>query len=195
MATTDPKTNDDFSVLLPPTSLADLDPGHLCIPVPDPPAFAGAVDGTNATLQIKYLAVFDMPGVNQTFYACSDIIYVNPARFSTFVPCFNSSNFDQQPSATPVPAAPSAGGSKSGLSGGAVAGIVIGVVAGLSALAAAAFFWRKKQRSALRARMDASLRGVRWEDQFASGGRRDPPVPKPVSRSSSGSIGLQAMPK
>ncbi|KAM3552912.1 hypothetical protein MY1884_006952 [Beauveria asiatica] len=152
----EPKTNSDFHNLISMEAFKEIKLGHTCVSLPD--AAASVKAGTNATLQIKYIADFDKPE-NQTFYACSDITYVELSDFKESIPCFNAT----QPSddsktgsgggASPTASAsssPSAGGSskKSRLSGGAIAGIVIGSVAGVALVAAAVLlvFRRKQQR-------------------------------------------------
>ncbi|KAF2462020.1 hypothetical protein BDY21DRAFT_330284 [Lineolata rhizophorae] len=87
----DPSENSDFETLIT-TRIAELDPGHACYSVPDPPR--DVIDGTNATIQLRYTSDFDTD-TNETFYACADITYVSSARFDTEIPCFNvtSDNF------------------------------------------------------------------------------------------------------
>lgn len=83
----DPKSNSDFNTLIDAKSFREIDPGHTCVPVSDAPDSVTA--GDKATLQIKYIADFDKP-VNETFYACADIRFVETASFKVAVPCFNA---------------------------------------------------------------------------------------------------------
>ncbi|KAJ4329265.1 hypothetical protein N0V84_000158 [Fusarium piperis] len=161
----DPSSNDDFETLIQERSIADLNPGHTCVVVPNAPSRVSA--GDNATLQIIYRADWDAPH-NQTFYACADITYVSEADFKFSIPCFNATEPGEDDKAAGVTATgsptathlstkessgssnndeeKSSGGSK-GLSGGAIAGIVIGSVAGVLFIAGAALFlWRRKQQ-------------------------------------------------
>ncbi|KAM3514382.1 hypothetical protein MY11210_001936 [Beauveria gryllotalpidicola] len=160
----EPKTNSDFHNLISMEAFKDIKLGHTCVTLPD--AAASVKAGTNATLQIKYIADFDKPE-NQTFYACSDITYVELSNFKESIPCFNATDptdgagtktgssggggASSTASASSSPSAGSSSGSgskKSGLSGGAIAGIVIGSVAGVALIAAAVLlvFRRKQQR-------------------------------------------------
>jgi len=66
--------------------MRELDKGHTCVPIADPPSSVKA--GANATLQIKYISEFDKPE-NETFYACADITYVALSDFKDTIPCFN----------------------------------------------------------------------------------------------------------
>lgn len=159
--------------------MADINPGHECVPIPNPPSDITA--GSKATFQIKYIAQFDNP-FNQTFYACADITYVAPADFKTTIPCFNAtlpksgasttsdtgtggtSSPAGAASSAPVPV-PSTGGDK-GMSGGAIAGTVVGCVVGVALLGAVAFLWRRSQKLEHKLRQSRSMRGVAWEDQF-----------------------------
>ncbi|WQF83301.1 Putative copper acquisition factor BIM1-like domain-containing protein [Colletotrichum destructivum] len=167
----DPTTNSDFTTLIEEQSVADLNPGHTCVDIPNPPSSVAA--GGNATLQIIYRADWDAPH-NQTFYACSDITYVDAATFNTRIPCFNATEPGEDDiAATASPSASasnsasnsgssSGGGGGGGLSGGAIAGIVIGAVAGVGLLVGAAlFFYRKsqqKKRNSRLARMEENAR-------------------------------------
>ncbi|KAM3509048.1 hypothetical protein MY10362_000837 [Beauveria mimosiformis] len=156
----EPKTNSDFHNLISMEAFKEIKLGHTCVTLPD--AAASVKAGTNATLQIKYIADFDKPE-NQTFYACSDITYVELSNFKESIPCFNAaeptngsktgSGSGGASSTASASSSPSAGGGsgsskKSGLSGGAIAGIVIGSIAGVALIAAAALliFRRKQQR-------------------------------------------------
>ncbi|GKU09453.1 gpi-anchored protein [Fusarium langsethiae] len=172
----DPSSNDDFATLIQEKSIADLNPGHSCVKVPDAPS--GVSAGDNATLQIIYRADWDAPH-NQTFYACADITFVSKADFDFAIPCFNATepgDDDKAAGATanPSPAATHlhdssdssddeeevSGGKK--LSGGAIAGIIVGSVAGVLLIAGAALFvWRRKQqakRNSRIARMEDNAR-------------------------------------
>ncbi|KAI6756946.1 hypothetical protein HG530_011544 [Fusarium avenaceum] len=183
----DPASNDDFDTLIQESSIADLNPGHSCVEVPDAPSKISA--GDNATLQIIYRADWDAPH-NQTFYACADITFIAKSDFKFAIPCFNATepgDDDKEAGATAEPhptathrststagsEASDSGEKSSGskkLSGGAIAGIVIGAVAGLVLVAGAAFFfWRKKQqakRNSRIARMEENAR----KHQLASDG-------------------------
>ncbi|KAM3468171.1 hypothetical protein MY5147_008200 [Beauveria neobassiana] len=165
----EPKTNSDFHNLISMEAFKDIKLGHTCVTLPD--AAASVQAGTNATLQIKYIADFDKPE-NQTFYACSDITYVELSNFGESIPCFNATEPTDSSktgsgsgasSTASASSSPSAGGSKkSGLSGGAIAGIVIGSVAGVALIAAAALFiFRRKQQRLRVLRQQNSERG-KW---------------------------------
>lgn len=168
----DPKNNGDFSIIQPANHIASIDEGHTCVPIPDPPA--GTAAGTNATLQIVYIADFDAP-TNQTFYACADITYVSAIEFTTTIPCFNATedsgatfNHTEPTSAAQASAEASLAASRSGgggLSGGAIAGIVVGVVAGLALLAGGGLFlYREKKKNNRLMRQRDSLRQVKIAD-------------------------------
>jgi hypothetical protein len=130
----------------------------------DSPSSIGV--GSNATLQIMYIADFDSPE-NQTFYACADIIYVEAADFNIQIPCFNATESDGTSSShtaaptssttsTAVPAQSGSGFSHD-LSGGAIAGIVVGVVVGILVAASLLLYRERKQKNRLR----RQLRSVR----------------------------------
>ncbi|KAK2780409.1 gpi-anchored protein [Colletotrichum kahawae] len=172
LAPSDPTSNSDFETLIENQSVADLNPGHTCVNIANPPSSVTA--GSNATLQIIYKADWDAPH-NQTFYACADITYVELANFNTRIPCFNATEPGEDdlkatssPSASSTNSASNSGsglssGGKKGLSGGAIAGIVIGAVAGVGLLVGAAlFFYRRsqqKKRNSRLARMEENARG------------------------------------
>ncbi|EON96005.1 putative gpi-anchored protein [Phaeoacremonium minimum UCRPA7] len=159
----DPTSNVDFTTLIEEQSIADLNPGHTCVTIPDAPSRVSA--GDNATLQIIYRADWDAPH-NQTFYACADITYIAAADFTTKIPCFNATEpgeDDIAATASPSASATSTsspstegsnGSSGKGLSGGTIAGIVVGIVVGVALLLGAAFFlYRRNQRKNTRARL------------------------------------------
>jgi len=89
----DPMSNDDFDVIISQEAFKELDPGHTCIPWPKAPNSVS--EGDLATLQVMYISEFDTPR-NQTFYACADIVWVEPANFDTQVPCFNATSPDDE---------------------------------------------------------------------------------------------------
>ncbi|KAK4239393.1 hypothetical protein C8A03DRAFT_43000 [Achaetomium macrosporum] len=165
----DPKSQSDFTALRT-AAIPELDPGHTCVSIPDPPATVGA--GANATIQIKYTADFDRPE-NQTFYACADITYVTAASFNQAdVPCFNATedidvpaptttgtptnlpgHGDEGPplvepgtSATATATVIADAGSK-GLSKGGIAGAVVGSVVGFALVVGLGLlFYRERER-------------------------------------------------
>ncbi|PSK37290.1 hypothetical protein B9Z65_2032 [Elsinoe australis] len=179
----EPRSMDDFQVVIDDARLTELDPGHSCFPVPDPPS--GTTAGSNATLQIRYTSDFETDK-NETFYACSDIRYVLTTEFRTQVPCFNASvdDFDI-PAATATPSGSAAAsasssptgagstssqttgavsGSTSGLSSGAIAGVVIGAIAGIALIfGGLLLLWRRKQQQKRNAQMAQSARHVAWD--------------------------------
>jgi len=189
----DPHSQFDFQTLVQ-LPITEIDPGHTCFPIPNPPT--GTAPGTNATLQIRYTADFDLPQ-NQTFYACADITYVPASEINQAdVPCFNATdpNDVPAPTGTGIPDnlpghdgnpplstnKPSSGGG-GGLSKGAIAGIVVGTLVGLSLIAGLALlFYRERQRKNRLIRQRDSGRGVPWSEE---------PVPKD-STSAAGSIRL-----
>ncbi|KAG8625776.1 hypothetical protein KVT40_006177 [Elsinoe batatas] len=175
-----PQIESDFSVVIDDARLTELDPGHACFAVPDPPS--GTQAGSNATLQIRYTSDFETDK-NETFYACADIRYVLTQDFSYNVPCFNASVDDftlpaaiatPSSSGTAASATTTSSGSAvssaqaeasgSGLSGGAIAGVVIGAIAGVALLVGGLLFlWRRKQQQNRNAQIAQSSRHVAWD--------------------------------
>ncbi|OAL24293.1 hypothetical protein AYO20_10720 [Fonsecaea nubica] len=180
----DPTSNDDFEVVIPDTRIPELNEGHQCFPLPNPPADVEAQ--APATLQIRYTSDFDTD-LNETFYACADITYVPTSQFTYQVPCFNATTEDfeisDEPDSEESTSTGSAAGatataevpeatesSSSGLSGGAIAGIVVGVVVGVaSALALFFVLWRRRQQKKRLRQQETSIRNVKWEAQHGSG--------------------------
>ncbi|OAG34612.1 hypothetical protein AYO21_11208 [Fonsecaea monophora] len=179
----DPTSNDDFEVVIPDTRIPELNEGHQCFPLPNPPADVEAQ--APATLQIRYTSDFDTD-LNETFYACADITYVPTSQFTYQVPCFNATTEDfeiSEPDSEESTSTGSAAGatataevpeatesSSSGLSGGAIAGIVVGVVVGVaSALALIFVLWRRRQQKKRLRQQETSIRNVKWEAQHGSG--------------------------
>jgi hypothetical protein len=152
----------------------------MCYPIPNPPADVD--QGSNATIQIKYVADFETDR-NETYYACADIYYVTTSNFHTQVSCFNVSSDDfeapdgdEDDSVTsttagsmPASTADSSGtqpssNSSSSFSGGAIAGIAIGVLAVIAVIAVVFFIWgRRKQREKRKAQED-NVRAVQWKE-------------------------------
>jgi len=165
----DPRSNQDFEVLLPSQRIAALDDGHTCVSIPNPPS--GIAPGSNATLQIVYISDFDEGPTNQTFYACADITYVAAADFTTVVPCFNATEetgatFNHTKPTSTAEAAANVAAKNGGLSSGAIAGIVIGVVAGIMLLLTGAFFlYREKKKNNRLRRQRDSVRQVKVSDE------------------------------
>ena len=175
----DPRSQFDFTTLRQ-FPIDEIDPGHTCVPVPDPPS--GTAPGTNATLQLRYVADFDNPN-NQTFYACADITYVSAAEVDfDDIPCFNATSPTDvpAPTTTGIPTnlpghdddgpplstgRPSPGKS---LSGGAIAGIVIGSLVGVALIIGLALlFYRERKRKNRLIRQRDSGRGVAWVEEPA----------------------------
>ncbi|WYZ39089.1 hypothetical protein EsH8_III_001003 [Colletotrichum jinshuiense] len=176
----DPTSNSDFTTVIEEQSVADLNPGHTCVDLANPPSSVTA--GSNATIQIIYRADWDAPH-NQTFYACADITYVEAANFDTRIPCFNATEPGEDdiaatasPSASSTNAASSSGSSsgsgssKGGLSGGAIAGIVIGAVAGVGLLVGAAlFFYRRSQQKKRNSRLARMEENAKRSEHWSAG--------------------------
>ncbi|PGH23678.1 hypothetical protein AJ80_02284 [Polytolypa hystricis UAMH7299] len=177
----DPQSNSDFEVLINPKRIDDIDPGHMCYSLPDPPR--DIEDGMNATVQIKYRSEFDEDEM-QTFYACTDLTYVAPSKFTTQIPCFNvtseefaekdddkpkpKSTSDSKPKTTSESSSDSDSSSSDsgsgGLGGGAIAGIVVGSVAGAALIFLAGFVYRRSvQKKRIRLH-ELSVRNVKWDN-------------------------------
>ncbi|KXH35124.1 hypothetical protein CSIM01_04649 [Colletotrichum simmondsii] len=175
----EPTSNSDFTTIIEEQSVSDLNPGHTCVDVPNPPSSIAA--GSNATLQIIYRADWDAPH-NQTFYACADITYIEAANFNTRIPCFNATEPGEDdiaatasPSASSTNAASNSGSSSGSsgskkLSGGAIAGIVIGAVAGVGLLIGAAlFFYRKSQQKKRNSRLARMEENAKRSEHYNAG--------------------------
>ncbi|TWU73412.1 hypothetical protein ED733_003670 [Metarhizium rileyi] len=144
----DPRANNDFTTLIKPDAMAELDKGHMCVNLADPPS--SVKPGANATLQIKYIASFDKPETRRSTLALTS---------------HNGGKSTHTPSPT-TDASKDSGSGSSGLSGGAIAGIVIGVLAGAALLGGAALFvYRRKQQRLQLLRQKYSARGVKWDGQ------------------------------
>ncbi|KAF5123323.1 hypothetical protein E5D57_011235 [Metarhizium anisopliae] len=161
-----PKEDNDFTTLIKPEAMAELDKGHTCVNVQNPPPSIKA--GANATFQIKYVASFDKPE-KETFYACADITYVDFANFKEKVPCFNATVPEDSKKDTPTPtsdASKNSGSASSGLSGGGTAGVVIGVVGGVALIAVAALLiYRRRQQRLRMLRQKFSPRNIKPDGQ------------------------------
>ena len=182
----DPKSQSDFTYILDPIPINELDPGHTCLSIADPPS--AIAYGTNATIQLRYTADFDRPE-NQTFYACTDITYVRSADFdASAVPCFNATEDvdvpaptstgtptdlpghgdDETPQVTSTASTtPEATqGSQTSvvtLSKGAIAGAVVGAVVGFALIVGLGLlFYRERQKKMRLERQRNSARGVAW---------------------------------
>ncbi|KAJ5126080.1 hypothetical protein N7448_005389 [Penicillium atrosanguineum] len=143
-----PTSNKDFVTLVSSSNFPELEPGHACYAVPNPPS--NITSGANATLQLSYLSTFDTD-TNSTYYACADIKYVPLASFTTNVLCFNVSESTASSSSTSTSTSSSSKSSSGGLSGGQIAGIVVGSVAGAAIIAAGLFLlWSRHQRKVQR---------------------------------------------
>ncbi|KAL3467772.1 hypothetical protein BJX64DRAFT_123145 [Aspergillus heterothallicus] len=198
-----PTTNEDFDIVVEGRRIQDIDPGHMCYPVPNPGV--DAEEGMNATFQIKYTADFETDR-NETYYACADVTYVAASRFTYQVPCFNatvedftlanstdtddgssssnssnsnSNNSDSALSGSNTESENSSGaGGGGGLSGGAIAGIVVGAVAALVIGLVLLFGYRRLLQKYRNLRQKTSVRNVDWAADDAA---------KPTADNSSGS--------
>ncbi|KAI0196408.1 hypothetical protein F4808DRAFT_323408 [Astrocystis sublimbata] len=154
----DPTDRGQFSQQV--VSVPEVASGHQCYKIADIPD--NVVAGSNATIQLEYWSNIEneMNGHNQSFFACADITFVEPATFTAQVPCFNittsdfnspddhTSNTDSEDPADSDDSEPSASGK---LSNGATAGIAVGViVASLIAMGMIAFaVFRRKGKQTL----------------------------------------------
>ncbi|KAL2827870.1 hypothetical protein BJY01DRAFT_261777 [Aspergillus pseudoustus] len=187
-----PTTNEDFDIVVEGRRIQDIDPGHMCYPVPNPGV--DAEEGMNATFQIKYTADFETDK-NETYYACADVTYVPASKFTYQVPCFNATTEDftlanstdsdddnnnnsGSASSGSNPETESSGGGGSGLSGGAIAGIVVGAVAALVIALVLLFGYRRLLQKYRNLRQKTSVRNVDWAAEEAS---------KPTADNASGS--------
>ena len=186
----DPKTDSDFQVLISSEAVKELNPGHQCLNITNPPS--NIVAGANATLQVKYISDGLDNKLNETYYACADITYVAASSFNfASIPCFNASIPNApRPSTTSTAdlsgadsssavQGEGASGTNSGLSGGVIAGIVIGVVLGVAALGVLLFFlYRRDQRQKRVVDHVTSARNnVKWDGEAASRGESANSVP------------------
>lgn len=162
----DPLSNSDFSTLVPGTDFPEIEPGHECYSVPNPPS--SIVAGANATLQLSYTSSFDT-STNQTYYACADIRYVALSDFTTSIPCFNVTEdtpyttsaagvASTATSSSSSSSLSSSSSSHSGLSRGAIAGIVVGSIVGAAMLAALLFLLYRAHVRKLRRDIVVQLR-------------------------------------
>ncbi|KAI1177781.1 hypothetical protein F4777DRAFT_164269 [Nemania sp. FL0916] len=144
----DPTNQDQFVQRV--AGVPAVESGHQCYKIADIPQTIQA--HSNATIQLEYWSNMDneLGGRNQSFFACADITFVEPADFSTQVPCFNvtASDFNQT---APKPDDTGADDTSSlapsgGLSTAAIAGITVGaVVASLLVVGVVAWLaFRKK---------------------------------------------------
>ncbi|KAM7187502.1 hypothetical protein V8F20_010951 [Naviculisporaceae sp. PSN 640] len=185
-----PRTQEDFAFVTNPVPFKEIDPGHSCFYLPEPPSPISP--GQVATIQLQYTADFDQPE-NQTFYACADIVYVLDDDFDIPIPCFNATNSthnipaptatgiptdlpghgDDGPPLLPVDDVPSmSDGVSSGsgsrgatLSKGTIAGAVIGSVVGLGLIVGLGLLlYRERQQKKRLERQRDSGRGVKWMD-------------------------------
>ncbi|KXJ91725.1 hypothetical protein Micbo1qcDRAFT_161726 [Microdochium bolleyi] len=176
-----PKTNEDFNVLIPSEHIDQHTPGHYCLNITNPPSNVQA--GSNATIQLRYVSDGEK-NMNETYYACADIKYVAASTFNyALTRCFNASvPAAPKPSGTAGSGAsgtgaPSQGqggsgsGGGNGLSTGAIAGIVVGVVVGVAALGILLFFlYRRDQRQKRVVDHVTSTRNnVKWDADNRSG--------------------------
>ncbi|KAM0256889.1 hypothetical protein ACHAQJ_004711 [Trichoderma viride] len=190
----DPKSVADF-VPLTSWSVSKLDVGIACIKIPDAASHVEA--GDKATFQLRYFSDYDSP-TNQSFFACADITYVNPADVAYPFPCVNTT----EPEMGPNPVAPTttgkeqepkptgeewSAGEKSSLSKDKIAAIGIG--GGLGITVVALCFWLKLIRRKER-RLDAERKQEEseWQSQTISDGAY-----RPRLRVRYGSYGLQDM--
>lgn len=160
----EPKKNADFSLLVQANDLNDLDPGHTCFSVPDAPEHIKA--GTNATLQVVYQADWDA-SVNQTFYACADIVFVDRSDFRFKIPCFNATEpgEDNRKAAEANKAVEAESASDSAespsnaakMGSGAKAGTIVGSLGGASAVAVGGIFLYRRRQQKKRALRHAHM--------------------------------------
>jgi hypothetical protein len=164
----DPSNDTEFQVIVPSSRIQALSYSHVCLDLPS--LVPDATAGTNATLQLRYVAEYidsdhghhrrHLP-VNETFYSCADVTLVTAEAFAFDIPCFNvtgsydeedteeepghSHDEDEDHDAEEGHDDEDNGGS--GLGKGDIAGIVVGSVVGAAVLATVAWYlWRRDRR-------------------------------------------------
>ncbi|RDA90214.1 hypothetical protein CP533_1072 [Ophiocordyceps camponoti-saundersi (nom. inval.)] len=168
----DPKSNADFSEVPETAFLRDSDFSSTCLAVADTSPTTRA--GDNATIQLRYSI-----GPAE-FYACADIVYVDPAGFRRpSLSCFSASATvdDDMPWSNGFAAPADAWDDSDGVSGSAVAGIVIAVVIAviLLALLGLYLYRRKCQRHRMKRQLN-SVRKIPWDEQAVAASRPTPPA-------------------
>ena len=175
---TDP-VESDFADISSPGPVGDLDPGHSCLPVPDPPS--EVTEGSNATFRLWYEASPEEEGGRtEDYYACADVTFVAIEAFTESIPCFNVTEEEPRISTDPnvnvtltssgsesstsdslsasevashvADATDVDEGKNSGLSKGGIAGVVIGCVAAVALIIASVIFFVRYRRANSEAR-------------------------------------------
>ncbi|KKA29997.1 hypothetical protein TD95_003829 [Thielaviopsis punctulata] len=178
----DPTSLDDFDIFTDPSELADLDPGHTCVTVPDAPSNITA--GSNATFTLFYM----LPDSGEVYYACADIEYVETSAFTTAIPCFNattedpdvqvdsdvnssvadSAAADDYHSESDLEAWGADGDKSSGLSPGAKAGVAVGAVAGAAVLAVVGVLMWRRRKAGKAAAVAPAMTQKQWDVEHGS---------------------------
>ena len=175
---TDP-VESDFADISGPGPVGNLDIGHSCLPVPDPPS--DVTEGSNATFRLWYEASPEEEGGRtEDYYACTDVIFVAVQAFTESIPCFNVTEEEPRISTDPnVNVTLTSSGSESstsdsltasevashvadatdvdegmsrGLSKAGIAGVVIGYVAVVALIIASIIFFIRYRRANSEAR-------------------------------------------
>lgn len=162
-----------------PGQVGDLDSGHSCLTVPNPPS--NVAEGSNATFRLWYEASPEEEnGRTEDYYACADVTFVTIDDFTESIPCFNATEEDPSLSVDPdvnvtltssgsessssddlsasevashiEDASDVATGGSSGLSKGGIAGVVIGSIAGAGLIIASIIFFIRYRRANSEAR-------------------------------------------
>lgn len=169
----DPTNDTEFQVILSSEQIQSLDFSHVCLDLPSLGLDSEA--GTNATIQLRYVAEYIDPDhdhrrvkrhmpVNETFYACADVMLVREEAFTFDIPCFNTTaeadddHHDDDDDDDHEHSHEHEGDDDededdddhegdSGLSGADIAGIVVGSVVGVAVIATVAWYlWRRDRR-------------------------------------------------
>ncbi|KAM0716123.1 hypothetical protein Q7P37_008637 [Cladosporium fusiforme] len=185
----------DFEEVSGPGHVGDLDPGHSCLTVPDPPS--DVTEGSNATFRLWYEASPEEEnGRTEDYYACADVTFVTENDFTESIPCFNATEEDpgltidpdvnvtltstgsESSSSDDLSSSEVAshiadasdiddGGSK-GLSKGGIAGVVVGSVVGVGLIIASAIFFIRYRRANSEARRAKQAAVSKFDIELAS---------------------------
>jgi hypothetical protein len=190
---TDPAES-DFADISGPGPVGDLDSGHTCIPVLDPPS--DVTDGSNATFRLWYEASPKEEGDRtEHYYACASVTFVAVEAFTESIPCFNVTEEEPRISTDPnvnVNLTSSGGesltadslsasevasriadatdvdeGKNSGLSKGGIAGVVIGCVAAFALITASMVLFISYRRANAEARRAKEAAVSKFEIELA----------------------------